>query len=285
MRHTHETLTSKRGVTLHRQQWTPDNPPRAAVQVVHGLGEHAGRYGNVVDALLPEGVVVVGHDHQGHGRSGGPRAYVERWEHYLEDLDQMVEKTAREFAGLPLFIIGHSMGGLISIRYLQWTNRLDRIAGAVISAPALGVAVPVPLIKQKAAVLLSRLMPSLAMANEIDAGLISRDPKVVEAYVNDPLVLKVATPRWFTEFLGAVEQAFAQVESIQVPTLFLQGTGDRIVPPAETRRFQELVKHPDKTFIEYDGFYHEVFNETDKDRVLADTRKWLLERIDQRGNG
>ncbi len=261
--------------------WRPDGEPRAAVLLLHGFGEHSGRYEALGTFLAGRGRLVVAPDHRGHGRSSGQRGHVLRFDQYLDDLDAFVAQAREEYPETSdWFILGHSLGGLIAIRYAM--RNQARYQGLIVSNPLLGLSLKVPVIKALVGRALSRVWPALSMGNEIDPDHLARDPAVGQAYMADPLVHHRVSTRWFTEMVGALEDTNAQaVHRLQLPTLFLLSTGDRLTDHTASERLFNRLTTKRKTLKVYDGWYHEIFNEADKQRVFADVVEWmddLLER-------
>ncbi len=253
---------------------------KARLVIAHGLGEHSGRYGNVVERLHPRGISIWAPDHRGHGQSDGKRGHILNFMQYLTDLKAMVE-LAR--AGMPdncnCFLLGHSMGGLIAIYHAQRFSEL--VDGVVASSPALGMAVKVPAVKKILGSFLSYLWPSLTMGNELDAGKISHDQNVVSAYQNDPLVHDRVSARFFTELVAAMETVHRQIASLEVPILMQVAGDDYLVDARTARRFFEKLNTRDKTLYVYENLYHEIYNELEEQRekALTDLEDWLAERI------
>ncbi|MHA6792356.1 alpha/beta hydrolase [Pseudonocardia bannensis] len=266
------------GIELFWQGWLPgaDGPggavPTGVLLICHGLGEHSGRYGNVVDVLVPDGWAVYALDHRGHGRSGGRRAHLGRYADFLADFDTFRRHVVARHPGLPVFLLGHSMGGQIALAYAL--DHQDDLRGLALSAPALASnAVPkaaVPVLK-----LLTRVAPTLRPAG-IDATKISKDPAVVAAYQADPLVYR-GNPT-----LGLSSALFAQMEvlperarGLRLPLLLQHGTADVLTEPAGSRRLESASGSPDQTVHWYEGLWHEIYNEPERDGPLADLRSWL----------
>ena len=217
------TLISNDGVKIfHRQH--PAEPERARMLIAHGLGEHSGRYGNVVERMLPKGVSVWVPDHRGHGRSGGRRGHVLNFGQYLSDLRLVAELAGKDRPeGMKLFLLGHSMGGLIAIFFAQRYPEL--VDGVIASSPALGMAIEIPRVKKTLGSMMSFIWPGLTMGNELDASKISHDPDVVSAYETDPLVHGRVSARFFTEFIAAMETVNERASAVKDPIL-LQVAGD-----------------------------------------------------------
>jgi alpha-beta hydrolase superfamily lysophospholipase len=266
------TLDGKLGIALN-YEWHRVENASATLVFIHGLAEHTGRYRHIVAEFTGRGYSCFVMDLRGHGRSGGKRVFVNRFSEYVEDTDRAVQWVKNAQPDVPVFVVGHSMGGLIAATYAL--THADRIAGVVLSSPAFGAAVPIPAWKNLLGKVASRVHPALAVPTGISSRWISRDPAVVTAYDNDPLVTKKATARWYTEFLDAQEQLFAQAQRFKIPYLMLVASADKIVDPAAMQRFHGMSGSEDKAMEVYPELYHEVFNEPEKDAVFADVANWL----------
>jgi len=258
-------------------RWHPTEEPRATAVVVHGLAEHSGRYLHVFDALNAVGCDALGVDLRGHGHSGGPRVYVDRFGDYLDDVDRAIAHARERRPGAPIFVVGHSMGGLVAIHHAL--ARGADVAGYVLSAPGLRAAVRVPGWKDALGKLMSKVWPKLAIPTGIPAELISRDPAVVKAYVDDPLVTTKATARWYAEFVAAQQDALGRASQLTRPFLMLLGERDALVDPSGGRELFAAAGAEDKTLKTYPGLLHEVFNEPEQEQVLGDVREWLSSRL------
>ncbi len=254
---------------IHRHAWQPEGEPRAVVVIAHGAGEHLGRYEHVAARLGAAGYEVHALDHRGHGRSEGPRALIDRLDNTVEDLDRLVVQASD---GRPVFLLGHSMGGAIALRYA--IAHQDRLSGLVLSSPlaALEAASPV---ERFAARMLSAVAPRLGLI-AVDPSLVSRDPDVVRAYEADPLVHHGKLPaRTIAELAAAVESFPDSVGAITVPTLIMYATDDKLAPPAGSVMLGERIGAADMTLKPYEGLYHEIFNEPEQEQVLDDLCAWL----------
>jgi alpha-beta hydrolase superfamily lysophospholipase len=253
---------------------------RARMVILHGLGEHSGRYANIVDPLLAEGVSIWAPDHRGHGKSGGRRGHVARFNDYVEDLHPLISMVRKDVPdGRRCILLGHSMGGLIAARYAQQHG--DSIDALILSSPALGMIVAVPPVKKLLARFTSALYPGLSMGNELDAAKISHDGAVVRAYRQDPLVHDRVSARWFTEFVAAIEAANGGAGSIRMPVLMQVAGDDHLVSAPASRQFFDRLAAADKTFHCYQGLYHEIYNAPLDDRniVLKDLVSWVHARV------
>ncbi|MBN9100903.1 MULTISPECIES: alpha/beta hydrolase [unclassified Pseudonocardia] len=270
--HVEGTLDGVRGVELYWQGWLPPTDPTGVLLLCHGLGEHSGRYGNVVDAVTPDGWAVYALDHRGHGRSGGRRAHLDDYADWLADFDTFRRHVVALHPGLPVFLLGHSMGGQIALAYAL-DHQAD-LQGLVLSAPALA-SNAVPKVAVPVLTLLARVAPTLRPAG-IDGTKVSKDPAVVAAYQADPLVYQ-GNPT-----LGLSARLFAQFDvlperarGLTLPLLLQHGTDDVLTEPSGTRLLESTSGSPDQTVRWYEGLWHEIYNEPEREAPLADLREWL----------
>jgi alpha-beta hydrolase superfamily lysophospholipase len=238
------------------------------VLLVHGLAEHVGRYGHVAEALVQAGWRVTFVELRGHGQSGGRRGHVERWSRYTEDV-----AAAAAQIGRPFVLVAHSMGGLVALDAVR-TGLQPACRAVALSNPLLGTAFPPPKVKLAAARVLTRLLPSLPLRNELDPRLISRDAEVVRAYEADPLVFNTITPRWGTEMLAAQARVKAAAPAMRIPLRMMVSDKDGICDHEAGLALAKSWGGPVQTAV-YPGLYHELFNEPEKARVLADLVAWL----------
>jgi acylglycerol lipase len=277
MQHIEGTFKGARNISIYYQAWLPERKVKAVLFVVHGLGEHGGRYGNVVDHFVPLGYAVYALDHIGHGKSGGAREMVDRFEDYTDTLTIFHGLVKGWQPGKPVFLLGHSMGGLLAAYYLL--DHQDLFQGAVISAPAVKVSGNISPFIIAVSKILSRIAPGAGVV-KLDANFISRDPEVVNAYVNDPLVFHGKTPaRLAAEMLKAMLRVTAEAEKITLPFITLQGGADKLIDPGGAAMLHARAGSKDKSIKVYEGYYHEVFNEPERDRVLKDVEIWLQARV------
>jgi acylglycerol lipase len=277
MDHVEGNFKGVRNANIYYQAWLPKGDVKAMLLIVHGLGEHSGRYMNVVNHFVPLGYAVYGFDHIGHGRSEGEREIVERFADYTDTLAIYCELVKGWQTGKPIFLFGHSMGGLIATYYL-----LDHQAdfrGTVISAPTVEVGDNVSPVTVFMGKVLSVLAPGVGVL-QLDANGISRDPEVVAAYVNDPLVFHGRTPaRLAAELLKAMRRVAAEADKITLPLIIVQSSEDKLVDPGGARMLHDRVGSSDKTVKIYQGLYHEVFNEPERAQVLKDVEAWLAAHV------
>lgn len=272
----HGFIDSSGGLRLYYRRWAATEP-RGGVLLVHGFAEHGNRYEHVAAALTAAGFSVAAMDLRGHGQSEGDRGHVERFDDYLDDVRAGLDQFSPEIDGLPLFLAGHSMGGLVAARYAA--RDPEGLAGLTLSAPGLGLSIPVPAWKSGLAHVMSGLAPKLAIPSGIDAALISHDPAIVAAYENDPLVFQNARARWFIEFVAAQDAALASAGQMRLPLLMQVGTGDQLVSIEAIESFCARYGGPDNTLLRYEGFFHEIYNEIERARPIGDLVAWLQSHV------
>jgi len=273
MNHSEGTLTTDDGLTLYHQTWAPDGDPRAAVLLVHGLGEHSGRYTHVADALVAAGCAVYAVDHRGHGKSEGTRAYVKSYDEFMSDLLLFRRHVESEQPGVPLIVLGHSMGGNLAVGHVLANQ--EGIAGLAVSGAALQTGDDLSPIQIKIFTLVSKIAPGFRPQG-LDSDAISKDPAVVDAYRNDPLVYtgKISAGLG-AALIGAMETFPARYPELRLPVLIMHGTEDRLTPIAGARALEAGATNATVTAHYYDGLFHEVFNEPEQAEVLADLVAWL----------
>jgi acylglycerol lipase len=266
------TFSGAGGVNIFWQSWLPPGPCRGVVVIAHGAGEHSGRYQHVAERLVGEGYAVYALDHRGHGRSGGPRAYIDRMDNVVADLDRVVLRAREDHPDVPLFLLGHSMGGTVSLCYaLRHQDRLDALA---LSGPLAALEAAPPALRMVARTL-SVLIPRLPVIG-VDSSLVSRDPAVVAAYNADPLVHHGKLPARTAAELGAAIESFpSRVPEIKLPTLILYGTADGLCPTEGSVMLGERIGAREVTVKPYPGLYHEILNEPEREQVMDDLCAWL----------
>ena len=266
-----------RGTQIYYQTWRPSGKSKAIVVINHGIGEHSARYAHVAEHLARFGFTVWACDLRGHGKSGGKRGHVDSFDDYLIDVAQLTRIARDHFPGVKAFLLGHSLGGLIASCFAErYPTELD---GLVASAPALKEIMKVSIMKILLAKALTNIMPTFSTTTGLDPNLLSHDQEVVRKYVEDPLVHKVVTARWFTEYRRAQSETMQGAGKITMPCLIIQSGADGIVDPSATNEFFKKIKSSDKTLKIYEDFYHENLNEVGKESVLGDIDTWLSARV------
>jgi alpha-beta hydrolase superfamily lysophospholipase len=265
-------LPSADGTHLHWRAWEVDRP-KATFAVVHGLGEHSGRYQRLAEAMAERGCSTFAVDLRGMGKSEGARGHVERWQDWVQDAAALVAMVQDHPSAGEVVPLGHSFGGVVLLSaVIQETVMVRRF---VVSSPALEPKARPPAWKTSLGRLTSSLAPRLTLSNEVDAGTLSRDPAVVEAYRSDPLVHGKISARLFTEWTAACADVFARGAQIRTPFLVIVGQEDRLIDPEGGRRLARLAAGAPAVLREYAGRYHEPFNDLDSGEVFDDLARWL----------
>jgi acylglycerol lipase len=269
------SLTGNGSTRIVYDVWNPDTEPRGTLVISHGLGEYGRRYDHVADRLCALGLVVAVPDHRGHGRSGGPRAGLKRFSDYTDDLHRVFGVV--RLPDRPAFLLGHSMGGTVALDYAL--KHPDTLSGLILSAAAVQPGDDQPKAALAIAKLLGKFLPSLPTA-KLDSTGISRDPRVVAAYDADPQVFHGKVPAGLAGgMLGVMDSFPARLPEMAMPLLVLHGSADKMTSPAGSDLVMERAGSTDKTQRVYDGLYHEIFNEPERDLVLDDVVDWLTTRL------
>ena len=262
--------TTRDGLQQLRRHW-PADQPRAAMLLVHGIGEHSGRYEHVGRAFADAGIDTLAFDSRGFGQTEGRPAYVTSFEEYLDDVDDLLE--LRRELGTPVILMGHSLGGLMTTAYL--VRDYSQPDFAVLSAPAL--AAEIPRWQRIAAPVLGRLTPRLHLKSDFDGSILSRDPEVQSAYDGDPLRINGSTVALGRHIMSAMKSTSALLHRISVPTYVLHGGDDELVPPAASESIGQLSNVTRKL---WPGLRHECLNEPERDQVISGVVDWLDTHLD-----
>jgi len=273
MRHIEGTFESVRNLKVYHQAWFPEGEIKAVLFIVHGVGEYSARYTNVINRFVPLGYAVYGVDHIGHGKSEGEREMVSRFEDFIEPLITCRKMIAEAHPGVPVIIYGHSMGALITSFHL-----LDHQAdfkAAIISAPPVKVPANISPLTVTLGKVISTIAPKMGLIG-LDVHNLSHDKAVVDSYINDPLVFHGKMPaRLSAEMLRAMMRVTAEANKIKIPLFILQGSADHLVDPSGAQMLYEKASSADKTLKIYEGLYHEVHNEPEREMMFKDLEAWL----------
>jgi alpha-beta hydrolase superfamily lysophospholipase len=266
-------FTGKDGLRLY---WMSEQPeqPRAHVAVVHGYGDHIGRYRTTIDALAAQGYAVHGFDYRGHGRADGRRGFCATWADYLDDLAGFWERVRQAAGGKKTFLLAHSHGGLMAV-HLLGRGGLRGMSGLVLSAPYFKLAITPPALKVVAARAVGRVLPWMPIKTELKFEDLSRDEAVQQAARQDPLYNTLVTPRWFIESTQAQARVMTLASEVKVPLFLLCGEEDGVASVPTARTFFETVGAPDKVYKAYPGMRHEPLNELGKEEVYGDISNWI----------
>jgi len=273
MQETFDSFQTSDGLKIHTVAWLPDSTPKAVVLVVHGIAEHSGRYRHVGEFLANRGYAVYALDHRGHGKSEGVRVYFDSFDQLAGDLERYFERVRTAHPALPMYILGHSMGSLITLLFTL--RHQGELAGMISSGTPISLdqSLPVPLIALSGFV--RNLAPKLALI-ALDVKAISTDPAVVAAQKADPLCYHGLMPiGTITAMVETGRKVREQVNTLRLPLLILHGQADKLTPPPGSQFIMDKAGSPDKTLKFYPGMYHEIVNEVDKATVLNDIATWL----------
>jgi alpha-beta hydrolase superfamily lysophospholipase len=245
--------------------------------LAHGKDEHSGRYGHVVTALTANGYAVFAVDHRGHGRSEGTRGVIDRFDNYVDDFHRLAGRARERFAGVPVYVLGHSMGGLIAARYALAHQR--DLAGVMLSGPALRIGDDVPVWQKRALVILGRFFPNRTLPPS-EPGILSRDPEVELAFSRDPLCHNGLTKLGFARALVlASEATLPRAPEMMIPMLVMHGAADTLTSPLGSKAWVENATSTDKELKLWPAGRHEIFNDLDKEQAISHLRNWLDTRV------
>lgn len=273
MQQTQGHFTGAGGANIFYQYWRPDSTPRAVILVAHGAAEHSGRYQRLAQHFVGLGYGLAALDHYGHGHSEGGRCCLKAFSDYTDTLDIYRRQVTADFPGLPLILLGHSLGGLISANYLL--EHQEVFAGCMLSGPAIKTDLEPPLLQFLLIKLFSALLPNMGVL-QLDAGGVSRDPAEVQRYTEDPLNYSgKLSARLVAELFQAMQTVQERAGEIHLPLLLMHGGADAMASAEGSRFLYDEVSSADKTLKIYPGLYHEIFNEPERLEVYADMEAWL----------
>ena len=277
MYHFEISWKARDGVDIFAQGWEPTVLlPKAVVCLVHGLGEHISRYAHVAEAFGKEGFVLFGADLRGHGRSGGPRGHISSIEDFMQDIDVLLEQARARYPGLPLFLYGHSLGGIQVLHY--GLTRKPNVKGVIATSSGLHTAIENQSMKVVMAKVLGSLMPAVAIASGLNPKSISRDEKVVQTYIKDPLVHDKISLGFGKVMIGVTAWTLAHAGEFSLPLLLMHGKADALAFPSSSIEFAAPLKEK-CTLVLWDDAYHELHNEPEKDEVFKTMTLWMDARL------
>lgn len=276
MKHQELNWKSSDSINMYGQCWLPNENAKAVVCIVHGMGEHSGRYSHVAEYLVSEGYAVFADDHRGHGKSGGKKGHTPSFDLLLDGVTNLLKQAEKLVSGVPVFIYGHSLGGNIVLNYAL--RRKPEVAGIIASAPWLKLAFDPPKLEVNLAKIMTNIYPAFTQSSKLDTSAISRDKKVVQAYIDDPLVHDKISAGLFLQCYEAGLWALEHASEFKLPLLLFHGTEDKLTSPQASEDFASHVKEK-VTFRLWDGFYHEAHNEPEKEEVLKYIATWLNEHL------
>ncbi len=266
------TWNSSDALRLYGRGWLPEKP-KAVVCLVHGHGEHVGRYEHVAFALAERSYALFGFDLRGHGKSAGPRGHTPSYEALRDDIHAFCQQVRERYPALPRFLYGHSMGGNLVINYAL--RRQPELRGIVATGPWLELAFQPPALQVMLGRLMNRLAPTFTQDSGLDTKALARDERVVQAYENDPLVHSKISARLFVSMYETGRWALRHASMFPLPLLLMHGEADRLTSAEASRRFAEAVPGGRCTLRLWSGFYHEIHNEPEKAQVMQVLLDWL----------
>jgi len=282
MRHSEFEIKAEDGIILFAREFLPETECVGVVCLVHGLGEHAGRYSNVADLFTQEGFAMFAVDLRGHGKSQGRRGHSPSYDTLLDDIARLLEESERTFPGKPVFLYGHSLGGNLVLNYVL--RRRPSLAGVVVTSPWLRLTLEPPAYLIGIARGLAKIWPEFIQSNGLNAKYLSSDPDIVLGYEQDSLVHARISVRMFVEVTRAGRWAVDHSSQFSLPLLLMHGSGDRITSAFASQEFA-LGAGKNCTFKLWEGFFHELHNELKKEQVLKEMLSWLKDKTEVSGVG
>ena len=277
MKHSEMNWKARDGLDIFAQSWELTIlQPKAVVCLVHGLGEHTSRYAHVAEAFGKEGYVLFGADLRGHGRSGGARGHISSIEDFMQDIDELLAQARVRYPGLPIILYGHSLGGILVLHY--GLLRKPPVKGVIATSSGLHTALEKQQVKVLMAKALGSLIPNTSVASGLDPKSISRDEKVVQAYINDPLVHYKVSLGFGKIMLGITNWTLAHAAEFSLPLLLMHGKEDMLAFPSSSMEFAAPLKEK-CTLVLWDDAYHELHNEPEKNEVFKTMTIWMDARL------
>ena len=276
MKHTKFKFKTFDGLQLFGQNWQPENHPKAVICLVHGMGEHSGRYVHVADALTQVGYALFTFDLRGHGKSSGLRGHTPSYEALMQDISSLLEVANKQFPQLPSFIYGHSLGGNLVLNYIL--RRQPQLKGVIVTGPLLRLAFEPPAFKVTLGKVMNKIWPSFSQSSGLDTKALSHDSEVVHAYENDPLVHDHVSARMFIGIYQAGQWALEHASEFSLPLLLMHGGADKITSIKASSEFARKITK-NCTLKIWDGLYHEIHNEPEKEEVFKFLIDWLDKKV------
>ena len=276
MKHTEFKFKTFDGLQLFGQSWQPEVQSRAVVCLIHGLGEHSGRYAHLADSLNQAGYILISFDLRGHGKSEGPRGHTPTYEALMNDISSLLEVANQQFSQLSFFLYGHSLGGSLVLNYIL--RRQPQFKGVIVTAPWLRLAFEPPAFKIILGKITNQLFPAFSQKSDLDTKVLSHDAEVVHAYENDPLVHDHISARMFIGIYQSGQWVLEHASEFSLPLLLMHGGDDKIISVEASREFADKI-NGNCTFKIWDGFYHEIHNEPEKEKVFKFMVDWLDKQV------
>ncbi len=265
-------ISSRDGTKLYIETHPVPNPKHVVV-LVHGFAEHIGRYGEIFERLNRANMSVLGVDLRGHGRSHGMRGYINNFSEYIDDLGTAVREAQTRNNVSKVIILAHSMGALVASCYAA--QHPDQISGLILSSPLIEIAVEIPAWKRRAGQWMAKLMPSFSLKSTMDTKYLTHDTEKVRAYDEDPLIFHYVRAGWFDQITGFKDEAFKIARQLRTPVLVQFSPKDYIVNFETGKKWSSELASSQKEIKVYDGFYHEIYNEVEREKPISDLIAWL----------
>jgi alpha-beta hydrolase superfamily lysophospholipase len=270
---------NKEGIKFYGCGWEPAGTPKAVVALVHGHGEHVGRYVHVAEAFTKAGYALAGFDLRGHGKSGGARGHTPSYESLMDDVANFLEQVAKRYPKLSAFLYGHSLGGNLVLNFTL--RRRPKVAGAIVTGPWLKLAFDPPAVQVVLGRVMDKIAPGFTQNSKLDTAALSHDVQVVNAYNNDPLVHDLISARLYVGMYDSGLWALEHASEFPVPLLLMHGMEDRITSAQASREFAER-GGKQVTWRPWEGMYHEIHNEPEKAKVLEAMTTWMDARLKEK---
>lgn len=264
---------------IYGQVWQPlpGNEVKAVIALVHGMGEHSGRYRRFAEYLTGKGIAIISYDQRGHGKSEGKKGHITHYNQLLDGIDELLERTRLQFKDKPVFLYGHSMGGNLVLNYAL--KKPHKVKGLIVTGPLLRLAFEPPIIKVKLAYLMRNLYPSFTLGTNLNTEHLSRDKDVVKAYQKDRLVHDRISSSFFINTYEAGLYALQHANELKVPTLLMHGGEDKITSADASEEFSKKARVV-CDFVRWEGMYHEIHNEPEKEAVLDQVGDWIFKQLE-----
>jgi len=276
MKHNEFKFKTFDGLQLFAQSWQPESQPKAVICLVHGMGEHSGRYVHVADSLTQAGYALISFDLRGHGKSEGQRGHTPSYEALMRDISSLLEIANRQFSQLSLFLYAHSLGGNLVLNYVL--RHQPQLKGIIVTGPWLRLAFELPPFKIIFGKIVNHLLPAFSQKSGLDTKVLSHDPEVVHAYRNDPLVHDHITARMFIGIYQSGHWVLEHASEFSLPLLIMHGGADKITSVKASSEFANKISE-NCTLKIWDGLYHEIHNEPEKEEFFKFLIDWLDEKI------
>lgn len=268
--------TGSEMLKIYGQVWQPADTPEAVIALVHGMGEHSGRYQRLAEFFTERGIAVMAFDQRGHGRSEGPRGHIVHFNQLLDGVQELIERAQLQFKEKPVFLWGHSMGGNVVLNYVL--KKPSGLKGMIATGPWLRLAFDPPMLKVRLARIMTNLYPGFTQSTNLKTQFLSRDKAIVQAYERDKLVHDRMSASFFVNVFNAGYYALKNANQLKVRTLLMHGLADRITSSEATREFAQKANLMADLKL-WEGLYHEIHNEPEREEVLEYAYHWIKKQL------